>query len=95
MSITINQYTTNLMLDKYTSIEYAEPMMGNRLKHIMEREKVTAYRLWKDLGIDQGQLSKFFQGEASISLVKLEQIADYLGYDLKLVKRRPSQKGDD
>lgn len=68
--------------------------MGNRLKDIMEREKVTAYRLWKDLGIDQGQLSKFFQGDAAISLKKFEQIADYLGYDLKLVKRKPSRKGD-
>ena len=68
-------------------------MMENRLKDIMEREKVTAYRLWKDLQIDQGQLSKFFQGEVSVSLKKLEQIADYLGYDLKLVKRKSSQKG--
>ena len=68
-------------------------MMGNRLKDIVEREKVTAYRLWKDLGIDQGQLSKFFQGEANVSLKKLEQIADYLGYDLQWVKRKPSRKG--
>jgi len=66
---------------------YAEPMMGNRLKDIMEQEKVTAYRLWKDLGIDQGQLSRFLRGEESISLKKFKQIADYLGYDLKLVKR--------
>jgi len=82
----------NLILDNYTSSYYTDPMMGNRLKDIMEREKVTAYRLWKDLGIDQGQLSKYFQGEVSISLQKLEQIAHYLGYDLKLVKRRTSRK---
>lgn len=80
------------MLDNRTSIHYGEPMMGNRLKDIMEREGVTAYRLWKELGIDQGQLSKFFQGEASISLKKLDQIADYLGYDLQLVKRKPSRE---
>ena len=76
------------MLDNTTSTDYTDPMMGNRLKDIMDREKVTAYRLWKDLRIDQGQLSKFFQGEASISLKKLEQIADYLGYDLQWVKRK-------
>jgi transcriptional regulator with XRE-family HTH domain len=69
-------------------------MMENRLKDIMQREKVTAYRFWKDLRIDQGQLSKFFQGETSISLKKLEQIADYLSYDLKLVKRKSSKKGE-
>jgi len=82
------------MLDTNTSTDYTNSMMENRLKDIMDKEKVTAYRLWKDLGIDQGQLSKFFQGETSISLKKLEQIADYLGYDLKLVKRTSSQKGE-
>ncbi|MDY0280870.1 MAG: helix-turn-helix transcriptional regulator [Salinivirgaceae bacterium] len=87
MSTKINPYTANRLLDNSTSINYHTPMMGNRLKNIMEQEKVTAYRLWKDIGIDQGQLSRFLHGEESISLKKLEQIADYLGYDLKLVKR--------
>lgn len=68
--------------------------MENRLKNIMEREGVTAYRLWKDLHVDQGQLSRFLHGEESISLKRLEQIADYLGYDLTLVKRKTSQKGE-
>ncbi len=81
------------MLDTNSSTDYTDSMMGNRLKDIMKREKVTAYRLWKDLGIDQGQLSHFFKGDTSISLEKLEQIADYLGYDLELVKRKTSQKG--
>jgi transcriptional regulator with XRE-family HTH domain len=68
-------------------------MMGNRLKEVLKREGVTAYRLWKDLGIDQGQLSKFFHGKVNISLEMVEQIADYLGYDLILVKRKGSRKG--
>ncbi len=67
--------------------------MGNRLKEVLEREGVTAYRLWKDLGIDQGQLSKFFGGTVNISLKKLERIADYLKYDLVLVKRARPRKG--
>ena len=75
------------MLDIKTSISYFDPMMGNRLKDLLNREGVTAYRLWKDLGIDQGQLSKFFSGKQSISLDKLESIADYLGYDIDFVKR--------
>jgi transcriptional regulator with XRE-family HTH domain len=81
------------MLDKLTSIEYDGFMMGNRLREVLKREKVTAYRLWKDLGIDQGQLSKFFHGKQNISLEMLEQIAGYLGYDLVLVKRKKSRKG--
>jgi transcriptional regulator with XRE-family HTH domain len=68
-------------------------MIGNRLKEVLQREGVTAYRLWKDLGIDQGQISKFFHGKVNISLELLEQIADYLGYDLELVKRKQPKKG--
>jgi transcriptional regulator with XRE-family HTH domain len=71
---------------------YDYPMMGNRLKHIITREKVTAYRICKDLGINQGHFSRFLKGEASFSLEKLERIADYLGYDIEYVKRRPSRE---
>jgi len=65
----------------------------NRLREVLKREQVTAYRLSKDLGIDEGQLSKFLNGKINISLKKLEQIADYLGYDIQLVKPNPSRKG--
>ena len=82
----------NKMLACDESICYINPMMGNRLKHIMTREKVTAYRICKDLGIGQGHFSRFIKGEASFSLEKLEKIADYLGYDLQMVKRSPSRE---
>jgi transcriptional regulator with XRE-family HTH domain len=60
------------MLDKYLSMLYDGLMMGNRLKAVLKREGVTAYRLWKDLGIHQSQLSKFFHGKVNISLEMLE-----------------------
>ena len=81
------------MLVIYPSIDYKESMVRNRLREILQREKVTAYRLYKELGIDQGNLSKFFNGEAGISLMKLEQIAEYLGYDIVFVRRKRSRKG--
>jgi transcriptional regulator with XRE-family HTH domain len=69
-------------------------MMGNRLQEVLEREEVTAYRLCKDLGIDKGQLSRFINGKQNISLDKMELIAEYLGYDLLLVKSQDqSRKG--
>ena len=68
-------------------------MMGNRLKEVLDREEVTAYRIWKDLGIHQSQLSKFFSGKVNISLEMLERIADYLNYDVVLVKRQRPKKG--
>ena len=67
--------------------------LANRLKEVLEKEGVTRYQLWKQLAIDQGQLSKFFSGKVNISLEMLEQIAGYLGYDLVLVKRKRPRKG--
>ena len=69
------------------------PMMGNRLKDIIEREKISAYRLSKDLGLDKGHLSRVLNGKAQYSLEKLTLIANYLGYDIAFVKRKPSKKG--
>lgn len=69
------------------------PMMGNRLQNIIRREKISAYRLSKDLGLDKGHLSRVLNGKAQYSLEKLTLIADYLGYDIEFVKRTPSKKG--
>jgi len=68
-------------------------MVADRLREILKREGVTAYRLHKDLGLDKGQLSRFFNGKQNISLTKLEQIADYLGYDIQFVKPNTPKKG--
>ena len=62
-------------------------MMGNRLKDIIRREKISAYRISKDLGLDRGHLSKFLNGKVEYSVKKLTIIADYLGYDIEFVKR--------
>lgn len=69
------------------------PMMGNRLKDIIEREKISAYKISKDLGLDKSHLSKVLNGKTEYSLKKLTIIADYLGYDIEFVKRKPSKKG--
>jgi len=67
--------------------------MGNRLKDILKREKVRPIRISKDLGMDKGYLSRVLNEKQDISLKKLEMIADYLGYDIELVKRKHSRKG--
>ena len=67
--------------------------MGNRLKDILTREGVSAYRVCKDLGLDTGQLSRFLNGKSNLTLLKIERIADNLGYDLQMVKRKSSRKG--
>ena len=81
------------LVDNLSTLCYDGAMVGNRLREVLKREGVSAYRLWKDLGIDKGELSRFFHGKQNISLPKLEQIADYLGYDIEFVKRKRSRKG--
>ena len=68
-------------------------MVGNRLKEVLKREGVTAYQIFRDLGIDQGQLSRFFKGKQGVAIKKLERIADYLGYEIRFVKKPRSRKG--
>jgi transcriptional regulator with XRE-family HTH domain len=82
-----------LLVDILSTLWYDAGMVGNRLREVLKREGVSAYRLWKDLGIDKGELSRFFHGKQNISLPKLEQIVDYLGYDIEFVKRKRSRKG--
>lgn len=67
--------------------------MGNRLREILNREGVKANWVCRALDIDRGQLSRFLAGRTNISLRKLEQIAQYLGYDIRFVKPRSSRKG--
>jgi transcriptional regulator with XRE-family HTH domain len=67
-------------------------MMRNRLKNIMDREEVTAAQICRELGLDRGYLSRFLNGKVNISLPRLIEIADYLGYDLQLVKRKHPRK---
>jgi transcriptional regulator with XRE-family HTH domain len=75
-----------------TIILYGIRMMGNCLRDILNREQVTAYRVCKDLDLDPAQMSRFLNGKGSISLRKFEKVAEYLGYDLQMVKRRPSRE---
>lgn len=81
-----------ITVDNKTTIWYQAPMMGNRLKDILKREKVSAYRLCKDLGLDKSQVSRFLNGKQNLALDKVEKVADYLGYDLQWVKRKPSRE---
>jgi transcriptional regulator with XRE-family HTH domain len=57
----------NLLIDILSTIWYNKSMVGNRLREVLKREGVSAYRLWKDLQIDRGQLSRFFHGKPSPS----------------------------
>ena len=64
-------------------------------KAILAGDK-TRYRLWKETGIDQGQLSKLMSGEKGLSLDNLERLCEALDLTITIgPKRRRAKKVKD
>lgn len=49
-----------------------------QIKKEMQDKGITTYRMCKDLGMSEGNLSRFFSGKENISLDRLKVILDYL-----------------
>lgn len=65
--------------------------MGNLLDGIRTailKSKVTRYRIAKETGIGQPQLSRLMTGEAGLSLKAIERLADYLGLEIVIRPKR-------
>ncbi len=45
-------------------------------------------RTARDLGIDSGSLFRSIQDGSNLRLGRIEQLLDYFGYDVKVVKRK-------
>jgi transcriptional regulator with XRE-family HTH domain len=55
-------------------------ILGTELKAIMEKEKITGYRLSKETGIGQSYISKILHNQMNPSYLTLKRILDILGY---------------
>lgn len=55
----------------------------------IEGSDKTRYRISKDTGISQTQLSRVMSGERGLSIDALERLADYLGLEITM---RPKQR---
>ncbi len=68
-------------------MEKGEKMtIGTELKTIMEREKITGYRLSKKTGIGQSYISKILHNRMNLSYLTLKRILDELGYRISFEK---------
>jgi transcriptional regulator with XRE-family HTH domain len=54
-------------------------MLRGKISEILKKKKITAYRLCKETGIDQGHFSHFLKGQKDLSIKNLERIMSYLG----------------
>ena len=55
----------------------------------IEASDKTRYRIAKDTGISQSQLSRLMSGERGLSIDALERLADYLGLEIAIRTKRP------
>ena len=59
----------------------------------IEASDRTRYRIAKDTGISQTQLSRLMSGERGLSIDALERLADYLGLGIIIRPKRRRRKG--
>ena len=64
----------------------------NEVRKAMKSSELTNYRIAKDTGITQSQLSRFARGERGLNVESIEWLADYLGLEI-VVRRKKRRKG--
>jgi transcriptional regulator with XRE-family HTH domain len=64
----------------------------DELKQAIERDPRSRYRLSKDTGIEQSQLSRFMAGKRSLTVESIETLAKALGFELVMKKRTKKRK---
>ena len=58
------------------------------LRRAIEASKKSRYQLWRETGIDQGQLSRLMQGKSGLSVDSLERLAKALGLKITITPKR-------
>ena len=62
--------------------------IGRELKQLLRKHKVSVYKITEDLGIAHESLYRSLKNGANPEWKRIRQILDYLGYDLKFIKRK-------
>jgi len=61
--------------------------VGLKLKQILRKEKISAYKLGQELKIDQGYLSKIINGKTQPTFAWMKRVLKYLGYSIEFKKK--------
>ena len=62
------------------------------LRRAIKASDKTRYQLWRETGIDQGQLSRLMQGKSGLSVESLERLAKALGLTIT-IETKTRKKG--
>jgi transcriptional regulator with XRE-family HTH domain len=67
--------------------------IGREIKRLLKKEGVSVYKLAENLGVANESLYRSLADRANPEWKRIKQILDYLGYDLKFIKRKEVKKG--
>lgn len=56
--------------------------MYEQLRQAIRAGEKTRYKLWRETGIDQGQLTRFMAGESGLSVESTEKLIGALGLEI-------------
>lgn len=75
-----------------TGYTWGMEMLLEAIRKAIKTGKVTRYRIAKDTGISQPQLSRLMGGKGGLSIEALERLADYLGLEI-IIRPKRRRKG--
>ena len=64
----------------------------DKLRQAIEKGPKSRYRLWKETGIEQSQLSRFMAGTRILGIESIEKLAKALGFELVMQKKTKKRK---
>lgn len=59
--------------------------LQKQINDILTEKRISKYQLAKDTGINESQLSRFFNHKTNLSYANIELIVKYLDYEIKLI----------
>ncbi len=62
------------------------------VREAVSNADVSRYRISRDTGVDQGQLSRFVNGHDGVSFETAERLLDYLGLELVIRRKRDGRR---
>ena len=62
--------------------------VGREIKRLIKKEKTSVYKMAEDLGVANESLYRSLKNGGNPEWKRIKQILDYLGYDLKFIKRK-------
>jgi transcriptional regulator with XRE-family HTH domain len=69
-----------------------EITIGGEIKDLLNKKRVTAYRLSKDLELDPSYLSRVLRNQIGPSYEMIKRMLNYLGYEIRIVKSKRKTK---